>query len=728
MSIEPIELSEEQKQLIFQAVGRRVGAIVTNTPDEKLQQELGNLSEKSVLGAFVSLKRHGQLRSCMGCLAQAYPLADALENAATRASKDDPRFAPISPAELLELTLEVWILWGMKQVDVPGKDRAKEIEIGRHGVILERGNDRGLLLPGVATEHQMDAVTFLEACARKAGLPLTAWSDDSVTFSTFEGVVMEGPFYDVQIRNQTVYDAMGRSGPLAMMLHKKTGPAILDVQKLRELSEGNFFLIADNLTPTFYRSDAFDGNVAGIAFSMQFPDRGLLVCSKIGPDDDIPLQAGLIDLIRILVQQVYRMGITPQERLDARLDLTVLWNRKVLGNGTDYDATKIDQMRHSIMLLSEKGWVLQYNPDVPVQGALNEAFDYLQVTDRLQTQVCTFETMSTTQHLLASSVSKPIIGPSERQPAVAGSFYPRDVALMNADLDRMLAAGPITKSDGFVGSNRPEPEPLHGAHVPPGEDRSGGIGFAHSSGVKKRPSGTRPSEFFAAALVPHAGWVYSGRLAAQTLARVKFPEQAIIFAPKHRSGGPDWAVAPHKTWVLPGRSVESDVHLAQSLVEMVDFMHLDSNVHAEEHSIEVQLPIIARLSPKTKVLGVLMQSCTWEVLQEGAIQLAAFLLRQPQQPLLIISTDMNHFATEEGTRTVDQMALSAIRSLDPQALLDVVSENRISMCGAISAVFVMETLRQMGQLNECVEVGYTTSAEASGDHSRVVGYAGMLFR
>ncbi len=725
MSKEPIVLSSDQKRRIFQAVGRRVAAIVTNTPGVKPRSELGDLADKIVLGAFVSLKRQGQLRSCMGCLAETFPLVDALDNAAARAARDDPRFSPITPAELLELDMEVWVLWGIQQVHVSGKERAGAVEIGRHGIILERNGNRGLLLPGVALEFGMNAEAFLEACTNKANLPPGAWAEDSVRFSTFEGLAIGGPLSEVEIRDPAARAAIGRSGPRATMIQKPGGPSITDIKKLCEMCQSNFFLCLERMAPSYVRPDAFDGNVAGIAISVQFPDRPLMVCSKIGIKNDVPLQSSLTELVTVLTQQVLRFGATHQERLDAQFDLTVFWDPVIQGTAENHDLSHVDPMRRSLMVASKSGWVLQYNPEVPMPAILKESLEFLQVSDRREAQLVAFETVSTTRHLLASSLSKPILGPAERQPAVAGSFYPSDAALMNAELDRMFAPGPITAEEGFFGSNRPQPEPLHGAHVPPGCDPSGGIRFGSS---KKKRRFSHPGAYYSAALAPHAGWVYSGRLAAQTLGRIHFPDTAIIFAPKHRPGGPDWAVAPHKSWVLPGQNVESDVVLARGIVEAVDLMQLDAVAHAQEHAIEVQLPIIAQLSPSTKVVGIVMHGGMWEVLQEGAIQLAEFLRQLPQMPLLIISSDMNHYASEEATRSVDRLALDAIESLIPETLLETVADNRISMCGAFPAAFVLETLRQLDLLHECIPVGYTTSAEASGDRSRVVGYAGLLFR
>lgn len=730
MSTAPIELSPAEKNLIFQATGRRVASIVTNTPSEKLRIELGSLAEKNVLGAFVSLKRHGQLRSCMGCLAESFALADAIDNAAARAAKDDPRFAPITAAELLDLNMEVWILWGMKRSTVPAPERIHEIEIGKHGIVLEKGAHRGLLLPGVAVEHQMDTLAFLEACSRKANLPLNAWRDESVMFSTFEGLAISGLMSEVHIHNPDTLVAIGRQGPLQMMVNKKDAPTKEDVQKLLELCCNNFYLCSDGMTPTYLRPDAYDGNVYGIAISIQLPERPLMVCSKIGTRSEMPLQSSLLELVQVLTQQVARIGATHQERIDAKFDLTIFWDPQVHGMVDSFDLSHIDSFRRSIMVASPNGWVIQFNPDVPITGVLEDAISYLQISDRSQAHVLSFETISTTQHLLASSISKPVLGESKRPPAVAGSFYPSDVTLMNAELRRMFAPGPITASEGFFGSNRPQKSRLHGPNTPPGQDPSGGIRFGTSGKARRGPycDGLAPPEHYAGVMVPHAGWVYSGRLAAQTLAKVAFPSTAIVFAPKHRGAGPDWAVAPNQSWLIPGGEVPSDIPLAQEIVNSVDMMQFDANAHLHEHAIEVQLPIISYLAPGTKIVGIVMSSGPRELLQEGAIQLAVLLKQLPQLPLLIISTDMNHYASEAATHEVDKLALDAVQTLSSQRLLDTVEENRISMCGATATAFVMDVLMHLNLLHECVPVGYTTSAEHSGDRTRVVGYAGMLFR
>ncbi len=292
--------------------------------------------------------------------------------------------------------------------------------------------------------------------------------------------------------------------------------------------------------------------------------------------------------------------------------------------------------------------------------------------------------MSTAPDLFLTSITKANRGPEIRPPAVAGAFYPGTTEEVNVELDRMLDGTPANRYR------------------------------------------------CAAAMIPHAGWVYSGRLAAQTLAQIDMPRRAIIFAPKHRNEGALWAMAPNRVWAFPGGNVESDSELAESLVKAVDFFEFDAEAHTREHSIEVQLPILARVAPKTKVACALIGMSTWAMIQQAAAQFSTFLENMPDPPILIVSSDMNHYGSDEVTRKVDRLALDAIREAvelgKPEHAFSVILENNISMCGVIPMVFVLETLRRLGRGKTLRQVGYTTSAETSGDKSRVVGYAGLLLQ
>ena len=201
------ELDRQQERRVFEAAGRRVAAAVSNLPGESTTEALAAVAAQPLLGAFVSLKRSGQLRSCCGFIGQSVPLGEAIDQAASGGQRG--RFPPISPTELPHLEMEVWLLWGLKPVEAKGGERAGAVTIGRHGLQIAMGNRRGLLLPGVATEHKMDAVAFLEAVCRKAGLPGDAWKKDDATLMTFEGYAIEGRLADVNQAGETPVPAGG---------------------------------------------------------------------------------------------------------------------------------------------------------------------------------------------------------------------------------------------------------------------------------------------------------------------------------------------------------------------------------------------------------------------------------------------------------------------------------------------------------------------------------------
>jgi AmmeMemoRadiSam system protein A len=121
-------------------------------------------------GAFVSLHNHGDLRGCIGHIEPTEPLGEVVTRCAVAACSSDPRFPPITPTELDEIDIEISLLGLLEPIAGP-----HDIEVGRHGLVVESGWQRGLLLPQVATEWSWDAEAFLAHTCHKAGLPRDAW-------------------------------------------------------------------------------------------------------------------------------------------------------------------------------------------------------------------------------------------------------------------------------------------------------------------------------------------------------------------------------------------------------------------------------------------------------------------------------------------------------------------------------------------------------------------------
>lgn len=140
-------------------------------------------------GTFVTLKQADELRGCKGFPEPVAELRPLVEAAAVDAALHDPRFPPLSTAELETTTLSTTILSAPTPVETAPLDRPQAIEVGTHGVIAAENGRRGLLLPQVATEHDWDAETFLAETCRKAGLSHDAWRQPATDIQRFEGTV-----------------------------------------------------------------------------------------------------------------------------------------------------------------------------------------------------------------------------------------------------------------------------------------------------------------------------------------------------------------------------------------------------------------------------------------------------------------------------------------------------------------------------------------------------------
>ena len=145
-------------------------------------------------GVFVTLRRHpsGTLRGCIGFPSPVFPIRVALPRAAWAAARDDPRFPPVGPSELPRLSVEVSLLT-VPEI-VPEEDPnsiPRWVEVGRHGLIVERAGASGLLLPQVAGEFGWNAEQFLAATCEKAGLAPGAWRRPGTHVRRFEGEVFE---------------------------------------------------------------------------------------------------------------------------------------------------------------------------------------------------------------------------------------------------------------------------------------------------------------------------------------------------------------------------------------------------------------------------------------------------------------------------------------------------------------------------------------------------------
>ncbi len=173
-----MQLTCEDKELLLAIAREAITRGVHGEPPPEIPPHSQTLDLPC--GAFVTLTEKGDLRGCIGYTEGVLPLVETVRDVAVRAALEDPRFPPVEPEEICDLELEISVLSPLQQVS-----SVDEIVVGTHGILMQRGYNRGLLLPQVATEYGWDREMFLRQTARKADLPQTAWKDPATKIFIF---------------------------------------------------------------------------------------------------------------------------------------------------------------------------------------------------------------------------------------------------------------------------------------------------------------------------------------------------------------------------------------------------------------------------------------------------------------------------------------------------------------------------------------------------------------
>lgn len=176
-----MSLSEKDKAFLKQLAK---DAIEAKLFKKKLEYREIPESLKHKQGAFVTIKKKGELRGCIGYIQGFLPLYETVEKMAQHAAFNDPRFDALRPEELKDIEIEISVLSPLKKIE-----NIDEIEVGKHGIYIEKGFYSGLLLPQVATEYGWDRKTFLEHTCYKAGLDKDAYKDKDTNIYIFTAEV-----------------------------------------------------------------------------------------------------------------------------------------------------------------------------------------------------------------------------------------------------------------------------------------------------------------------------------------------------------------------------------------------------------------------------------------------------------------------------------------------------------------------------------------------------------
>jgi MEMO1 family protein len=263
--------------------------------------------------------------------------------------------------------------------------------------------------------------------------------------------------------------------------------------------------------------------------------------------------------------------------------------------------------------------------------------------------------------------------PAIRPPAVAGRFYPGDPGKLRSDVTRLIG--------------KAAPRPALGA------------------------------------VVPHAGYVYSGNVAGQTFRRLAIPERVIILCPNHTGRGSRVSVVAEGAFRIPGGDVPIDAELAQKVLALVPGAVADARAHEREHAIEVELPFLVALRPDVKIVPIVLGGL--DGAQAAAVGAGLHEAIGDGEVLLLASSDMSHYLPQDAAVAKDRMAIDRLLAVDPDGLYRTCREHDITMCGVLPATALLAYARLRGATQADL-IAYGTSGEAFGAYDSVVGYAGVV--
>ena len=239
------------------------------------------------------------------------------------------------------------------------------------------------------------------------------------------------------------------------------------------------------------------------------------------------------------------------------------------------------------------------------------------------------------------------------------------------------------------------------------------------------PKGVTPTPA-KAVIAPHAGYVYSLAIAAETYAQVTIPKTVIVLCPNHTGTPPRLSVWARGAWETPLGDVPVDAALAQRLLAECPDAVASTAPHEREHAIELHLPILRFLQPDLRVVPVVVATPDLESLSTLGDALAR-AIGDRDDVLLVASTDMTHFKSAEVAEAQDKRALAHVLDLDAAGLLDRCVREKITMCGVRPTTAVLVAAKALGA-TAAELIRYGNSGETSGDTARVVGYAGVVIR
>ncbi|MFN3567962.1 MAG: AmmeMemoRadiSam system protein B [Caldimicrobium sp.] len=268
----------------------------------------------------------------------------------------------------------------------------------------------------------------------------------------------------------------------------------------------------------------------------------------------------------------------------------------------------------------------------------------------------------------------------KRKPAVAGYFYPGDTFTLKSFLEELVEES---------------------------EEKKAALGI----------------------VAPHAGYMYSGKVAGKVYGIIEPPDVAIILGTNHTGLGEKASLFDGESFLTPLGEAKVNQNLKDLILEKCYLVKEDSYAHIREHSIEVQVPFLQYINPQIEIVPLALMDLDLEEIyvlgRSLAEALEEFLSSEERKVLIIASSDFSHYEPHSIAQRKDALAIEEILKLSEEGLLRVVYENRISMCGVLPVCTMLVAVKELGA-SRAELVDYKTSGDITGDYSAVVGYAGII--
>lgn len=228
-------------------------------------------------------------------------------------------------------------------------------------------------------------------------------------------------------------------------------------------------------------------------------------------------------------------------------------------------------------------------------------------------------------------------------------------------------------------------------------------------------------------MLPHAGYMYSGGVAGQTISRINIKDKIILLGPNHTGYGTNYSLMPEGIWQTPLGEVRVESNLAREILNHSQYLKPDFAAHTYEHSLEVELPLLQYFRDDFEIVPILFLSDDFAILKRIGAQIANAIkdCNLKDSTMIVASSDMTHYEPQGEAQKKDKEAIEAVLELSEDKLRDVVRRLNISMCGYAPVVAMISAAKLLGAQSARL-IKYQTSGDITGDKTSVVGYAGVV--